>query len=543
MKQCPDCGKTDVEDDARFCPNCRYRFVGTPKNSGPAVHSDAVEDRPHDVKTTVNGSSGRPSSFADSRTDKSEKNRESVHSEDRYDCEKNGNSRLDNMFDDRNSPYSDDALKEKINGKTNKIDEKLGRLDEAPQSENNDDAQSSVKFQEIVNYEPDSRDYLKVEFNYNVFAVSGFSSVIQLRLTPLKEELEDVEVYCQLDENGEMKQAELDIAVNKENGENIPVIFKFTKKEAGGYPAKFFFLCKTRNGYNRYMFQEVYTVYDSKVKMQPGNLSFHIENNLDPKHAAEIRNNVINIASQGYTVNQLLDQLRKIPQYGSMRLYVTKREFEKEVVRQQPPISPQPHPTQSTYRILLRLGNFRLFVLGKSSITLGRVKEDNDLQIQIPGTPDNKPPNSFVSGTHGVLEITSGWRIRYMDMGRNGTLLNGYPAPRKCFKDLPEDTKTMMTFGGVGGVELCLTPCMDKQNGNISLVLTHHDNHIRDGYMIVPRSIHLGDVFNGMDGFYLFTHKGFFSLKTPDGMECMLRAGSGVQFENKTITAEEFVQA
>ncbi len=576
MKQCPICGKIIYDDnpeydDARFCPDCgrEGKLVVKAKCDGDARKPPVDEEDSHEVKTTVNGTAWHASSFdGSSSTAVPEKDSESAKKEEdeveqkstlawqrikeqknKIDMEEKDNSRLGNVFDERNSPYSDDAINNKINdktnkinSKTNKINEKVGRGDNDHRSGNVDDAQSPVKFQDIVNYKPDSRDCLKVEINYNVFAISGLNSVIQLRLTPLSDELEDVEVFWKLGENDEMKQAKLDIAV--ENGCEIPVSLEFVKERAGFYDGKFFFLCKTQNGDKRYMFSETCQVYNGNEKMQPGNFAFHIENN--PKHAADIRNNVINIASQGYTINQLLDQLRKIPQYGTKRLYVTKREFEKEVVRQESSDSPKTPPTPSAQfaeRILLRVGNYRLFVLSKSSITLGRVKEDNDLQIQIPGKPDYEKPNSYVSGKHGVLEIVDREKIRYMDKSSNGTLLNGRPAPCKQFTELPEKHGTLMTFGGKGGVELSLKPYVDKQNGDISLVLTHRDNHIREGYVIVPHSIHLGDVFNGMDGFRLFSRNGYFFLTTPDGKENTLHEGSVVRYKNITITAEEFIQS
>lgn len=397
-------------------------------------------------------------------------------------------------------------------------------------------AQSSIQLQNVEDQELGECKCLKVEFNCNVFAITDYNSMVELRLTRLGDDLKDVEIYWTIGQNDPMKRAQMDVSLkNVKIGCSIPVNLEFQKETAGCYELKIFFYVRTKGGDHRYMFSDKCTIYNGQEKVEPGKFVFHINNST--QHAADIKENVINIADQQKTTNKLIDALREYPQYVSRALYWTNREFEKEVPLATTPPLPQPEPME---RVLLRIGSYKLFALGKSSIRLGRVKEGNDLQIRIPGKAENEKPNGFISQYHGILEIVEGTRIRYKDLSTNGTILNhGKRAPRDQFTELPSSGRTLMTFGGNGGIELELAPCFDENHRISSLMLLHQDSRIREGYLMVPCSMRLGDVFNAMDGFVLFFRNGCFLLKTPDGKECTLHMGKDVQYKNIKIGVEE----
>ncbi|MCR4574833.1 MAG: zinc ribbon domain-containing protein [Lentisphaeria bacterium] len=562
--KCPKC-HTEVDSDARFCPNCRERLGG--KAAGGAGASADVPDAEEHPRLEKNASEGgfwgsALSSVLTSTDGKSVKVSEGEAG--RYDGV-DSSSRAFDSLDGEGNPFSDKSLDGKINGKLgrlddasldDKIDGKQGRLDDALLDDKIDgklgkqeEAKSPIKMQNIVHEDRSACAYLKVEYNYNVLAISGFNSVIQLRLTPLNNTLRGLRLFWKFDDD-KMKEKEVDDVL--EVGTTIPINLSFRKERPGAYEGNFFFLCETTDGVQRFKFNELCPVYDSEERAKAGNFTFFIDNNAT--HAADIRNNAINIASQQqFTVNQLLDELRKMPQFGTKNLRVVKKQFEEEMDVVSPSNSNTVFNSNTVMdRVLLTIGGHNLFVLGKKSVKMGRSEQKNDLVVHIPGIPQNEKPNSTVSSCHGVMNI-AGECVSFKDTSTFGSRISGQSNWFiKEERQLPVDCLTGLRLGNV---KLQMAPCLCTRktkeatcrgcqalDGNVSSVILKHIDNVSESYLIVPYCCDLGCVLPSVAGWTLFRKDGGFVIRTPDQQLHKLHPGLSLQYGEQTMEVKAFKQ-
>lgn len=285
------------------------------------------------------------------------------------------------------------------------------------------------------------------------------------------------------------------------------------------------------------------------------------------QHAADVSVNIEAMKSGCLTVNEFLNKLNKMPPaFGIKRL--------DEIWLDELPVG------NYGPRILLRIGGYSLYVIGKTEVKMGRCENakrkghdgkvfvvSNDLLVRIPGLKAEQSPNNTVSSCHGVLSI-QGEDITYMDTSTHGTRFDGKGDWLvKESRKMPNDHPTVVRFGdislemepflsskalqselcdklGVADGAVCAILCgkikflMNTENGKSAWRSVKEP----ESYLIVPYYCSLGDVLPSADGWTLYCHNDCFGVQTPDKQYHPLDRDGRITFGGVTMEVREFKQ-
>ena len=203
-------------------------------------------------------------------------------------------------------------------------------------------------------------------------------------------------------------------------------------------------------------------------------------------------------------------------------------------------------------RLLLNIGTYKLYILNKAIVRLGRVAEENDLQVRVPCKLEDESPNKSVSARHGVLVIFGG-NIIYVDISSYGSRFD-----RKSdwvvrdTKFLPPDHSTIVEFGDIP-LQMQPTVCkqdeqrelcrhLKMQEGDVGSVFFSRQDDIQEGYLVVPCYCNLGEVLPMANGWTLFHWKDGFVLMTPDEEFHLLAPGMSISYKTLTMEVAGFRQ-
>ncbi len=427
-------------------------------------------------------------------------------------------------------------------------DYKDGRYESNGLSQQDKSLETAYVINEIPKEGTSACNCLRIEYNYNRFSIEGAQNNLQFRLTPLAENqrgdigfrLRQVRIFCWIVKNIDKEDyREVSMLNNLKLTENNTIDFTITINEkAGFYTLVFRVECITDDGKSYYMFQQRdHLVYE---KEQPSTPSAPINVYASGQHAADVRVNVEAIKYKSRTTNDFLQMLNTLPPaFGVKQLYECNSE---EVPN---------NSLNKEERLLLQINGYSLFIIGKTTVKLGRDKSLNDLQVRIPGLPLWERPNRAVSSMHGVLSII-GNVLTYKDTSTYGTKLNGGEwIPGGCWT-LPINCQSILEFGNIPLVfnpsscirkeddEICM--CCNLPQGCICSVALRRQDNVPESYLIVPYCCDLGKVLPELAGWILYRRNGCFGIRTPDGESHPLRIGGKITFAGLNMIVDEFKQ-
>lgn len=417
-------------------------------------------------------------------------------------------------------------------------------------------------FGKIPDEGPSECGCLLVEYNWNSFSIENMQNYLSFRLTPLAVRqgdrsdfmLRQVNFYYWIVRNP-----------TKVNYVPIPPLWGVLKENkpfevpvpimepAGIYNISFKVECITDSGKELYGFQQKHYVF---AKEQDSTFSSVINiGDIQASEAGDVKLDLNAFANK--RLSDKLEELAKLPPaYGRKALY--------EMVEGASANDSAPANNNSLDFILLHVAGYNLYVVGKSSMKIGRFKKwetvtkdhkiirgTSDLLIRKPELSTEDWPNSTVSSTHGILSF-AGRTLSYQDASSFGTMINGGDWLVRKQQELPCDKVAVM---GVGEIYLDLEPCACaprkgdamckdcvRMPGSVCSAVLRHQENVSEGYLMIQGCCDLGKVLPLLDKWILYKTKDGFEVRKPDGSSCRLTIGERVIYGGVTMDVEEFRQ-
>ena len=559
MRKCPKCGAKILDKDANACGNCGVWF----EDVGCAVEVDGTSA--DDASSNVAGN-GRPD--ANIQSDFGEDGKSIPYILDDIATDDIPDFQFD---DDVHQAMHDDGLEndiwdiiQELQGPGDEVssqnkDKGTGDCSRTGNVSGNDSGRDAFEVADVPDEGASDCRCLRLEYDWNTFSIENVQNYLSFRLTPLAVQegskevftLERVEFsyrFLETDKYTEASTHRGRIEKDRAFKIRIPV-----NKQAGIYYIDFKVKCLMNNGdIETYVFQQKHVVFAKQRDHNSPPVVFY-KSNFDIKQAGRLIVDVDKIATSGKTFEEKIEELANL--HSAYRVKALHALSGGMVGKQ-------------VGSILLRVGGYAVYVIGKTSVQMGRFRmwrrkdregmilesAENDLVVRIPGIDSEQPPNRTVSSTHGILSILCG-ALTYQDTSSFGTRIDDGDWLIRNSCQLRGDRPSVLRFGNIlmklapcvcgrrEDDDLCEN-CVQMEGGICSVVLRRQDRE-QEIYLVVPACCDLGQELPElpwMKGWVLYSRKGAFGVRKPDGVSCPLDVGKCIAYGGVMMKVEEFRQ-
>ena len=390
--------------------------------------------------------------------------------------------------------------------------------------------------------------HLKVEFNRNVFFLSGSEAIISLKMTPLDSNLQKLLLFMETLRDGSNTRREIVVREVLRKDRTFYVQIPFNPGKSFGRILQTFYVgCKVNNKFSYYQFALEHKVYDSN---QSGSSLFQqlvINQQISASEAADVhyRDSVgealKEMNNKHLSVNEMIDKLNDLPpDYRQQLLTATTWSPEEILVRG------NLFPAE---KLLLEYNGKKIFLFNKSKIFLGRTREKSDLLVRCGGgsMSPREYPNSTVSGLHAVIEYHAD-KVTLQDHSSYGTYVNEKKIAGENFI-LPENG--IVEFGDIHwkmsiqqcGMRLAHNICQTCPGNKVKSLTFKRKDHEPEYYLFVWQCCELGLIIEELANWTIFTRNGYFFIRTPEQEFYHLRPSPDpIRAKEQTITIKYFQQ-
>ena len=390
--------------------------------------------------------------------------------------------------------------------------------------------------------------HLKVEYNHNLHFLTGSQAVIQLRLTPLDDQLKDLMIFMETERNGDHTRRQIPIREILRKNRSFSLQIPFNPENTFGKAFFIFYIgCKIDRTFKYYQFSVNHTVYDSK---QSGNAiikDITINQEFSAQHAADInyRDNfgeaMKKLADKNLTVNELIDRLNAMPpNFCEQDLIETTWRPEDILVK------------GNLYRadkLILEYEGKSLILINKPKVVFGRDRNQADLLVRCGQGKlgQMEYPNSTVSRKHAEILYCDD-TVKLFDHSSYGTYING---KKPDGPGIPLALTANVEFGDICW-EMNIQQCAGRLPHNICQTCTA--NKVKsvtfkrkdkepEYYLLIWQCCELGRLIEDLTDWTIFTRDGSFFIRTPNQDFHYLRPGHPITYNNKTVNVRLFKQA
>ena len=397
--------------------------------------------------------------------------------------------------------------------------------------------------------EPDYGEcpHLKVEYNRNVFFLTGSSSVINLKITPLNNQLEDLLVFMENDRGGNHSRRQIPVREVLKKDRPVVLQLPFNPEETSGRLFLVFYIgCKSNGEFTYYQFFVDHKVYDSKQSGSALCSQITINNlqDINSSGASDIHyrdsigDALKKMTDKTLSVNELIDRLNDMPpEYQIQQL--TKTTWRPEDVL----IKGNLYPAD---KLLLEYNGFNIYLINKPSVKFGRDSMQCDLLVRSRSIPPNEYPNSTVSRKHAEI-IYCDDTVKLFDYSSYGTYINGR---KPDSAGIPLDTGVTLEFGDIHW-KMNIQQCSARLPHNICQTCTA--NKVRsvtfsrmdcepECYLLIWQCCELGRVIENLTDWTIFSRNGCFFIRTPEQDFYHLRPGQTITSKDNQIKVKYFEQ-
>lgn len=390
---------------------------------------------------------------------------------------------------------------------------------------------------------------LKVEYNHNLFFLTGSISVIKLKLTPLDDQLQDLLIFME-SEHGEIrtgKQIEVKKILKKDRAFVLRVPFNPTEK-SGRMVLNFYIGCKINDSFIYYQFSVEHKVYDSKQSGSSLCDQITINQEFTSNHAADINyrdsigDALKKMVEKTLTANEMIDRLNDLPEKYKLQI-LTRTTWRPEDIL----IKGNLYPAK---KLMLEYNEKTIFLLSDPLIKLGRDPDQVDLLVRRgQGRMGMREyPNSTVSRKHAEILYCKN-DVKLFDFSTWGTYVNGRKTD-SCGISL--DLNTNVDFGDICwkmNIQRCSAPlphnicrtCPANEVKSVTCTIDAEDPE-PEYYLFVWQCCELGRIIKDLTDWTVFTRNGFFFIRTPEQDFYHLRPGQTISSTNKQIKIKHFEQ-
>lgn len=410
-------------------------------------------------------------------------------------------------------------------------------------------------------FEPDEKSecpYLDVEYNRNLFFLSGSESIMKLRLTPRDSRLSHILLFMETRRTDGNTRTQIPIEEHLRQDRPIRLQTSYRPEQTSGRIAFIFYIgCKVDGKLSYYQFSVDHPVYDPNLLFTTGtpqviiNTSYtnsgsgSIDNSIRASGAADIhyRNVVEELGRQlgrMPSAHELLDQQHKQPEEFRLQfLTVTTWRPEKILIKGTP---------YQTDRLKLEWNGYSLLLFGKDCVRFGRDPEQVDLLVRVGGGTigPREHPNSTVSRFHAEVVYCED-SVVFTDHSTYGTYINGRRPDTKGIV-IPE--KALIEFGDIHW-QMNLQNCASRAPHNIcqtcranrikSMTFKRTDEE-KECYLLVWQCCELGLLLEELTDWSVFFRNELFFIRTPDQEFYHLRPGQSIESNGQKIKVRYFKQ-
>ncbi len=389
--------------------------------------------------------------------------------------------------------------------------------------------------------------YVKVEYNHNLHFLTGSQAVIQLRLTPLDDQLKELLVFMETTRNGDHTRRQIPVQQVLKKGRPFTMQIPFQPENTFGKAFFVFYIgCKIGKTFKYYQFSVNHTVYDSK---QSGNAiitDITINQEFNAQHAADINYRdhfgeaVKKLADKNLTVNELIDRLNKMPpNFREQELVETTWKPEDILVKGN---------LYRTDKLILEFEGKSLLLFNKENVVFGRDRENVDLIVRCgQGKLGQKEyPNSTVSRKHAEILYCDD-TVKLFDHSTYGTYING---KKPDSAGIPLDLTADIEFGDICwtmNIQQCAgrlahNICQTCAANKVKSVTFKRNDKEPEYYLLIWQCCELGRLIADLTDWTIFTRNDSFFIRTPDQDFHYLRPGHPITYKNKTVNVKFFEQ-
>ncbi len=390
--------------------------------------------------------------------------------------------------------------------------------------------------------------HLDVQYNKNLFFLSGSESVMRLRLTPKSSSLKHVLIFMEMQRDGNHVRRQVPVTEVLQVGRSFDVHIPFCPEEMSGRLSFVFYVgCKTDGGLSYYQFSAAHKVYD---KNQTGSslarqVVINAPTTITASQAADINyrsslSETISQLGKEPSVHELVDRLNDMPPIFEWKfLAATTWKPEDALVRGN---------ARPSNKLMLEWNDHSLLVIGKDCVKLGRDPEQVDLVVRT-GSGKLGPrdyPNSTVSRRHAEVLYCDDV-VKLFDHSTYGTYINGR---RPDSLGILVQDEALIEFGDIHW-NMQIQKCETRSSRNIcqtcpankvkSLTFRRTDDE-KEAYLLVWQCCELGLVIEELADWNLFFRNGTFFIRTPDQDFYYLRPGHSVESRGQRIHVRYFRQ-
>ena len=389
--------------------------------------------------------------------------------------------------------------------------------------------------------------HLRVEYNHNLFFLTGSESIIKLRMTPLNNQLQDLLIFMEFERNGKHARRQIPAREILQKDRTFFLHVPFNPGEAFGRIFLVFYVgCKIAGEFTYYQFAVEHKVYDSRQSGSAFCSQLTINQEFTSTQAADINyrdsigDALKQMAEKNLSVNEMIDRLNDMPpNYKVQQLAPTTWRPEDVLIKG------NLYPTD---KLLLEFNNKTIFLLNKTSVKFGRDSEQVDLLVRCgQGRMGSREyPNSTVSRKHAEI-LYCGDTVKLFDYSSYGTYINGR---KPDSAGIPLDFTATIEFGDIHW-KMCIQKCNARLPHNICQ--TCSANKVRSAtfrrtdsepeyYLLVWECCELGRVIEDLTDWTIFSRNGCFFIRTPEQDFYHLRPGQSIDCKGKRINVKYFEQ-
>lgn len=402
----------------------------------------------------------------------------------------------------------------------------------------------NIEDMEIPLHSTSECPFVEVEYNRNLFFLSGSESVMKLRITPKTSELKHLLIFMENMRSEEQTRRQIPVNEILQMDRTFTLQISYKPQQISGRLSFVFYIgCQTEKGLSYYQFSVEHKVYDPE---QAGSTlsQIVINQNFESKQAADINyhdnigDGLRKIADKSLSVHELIDRLSDLP-LDYARQILTETTWRPEDVFVQGNIYP-------TEKLCISWNGYNIFLLGKDNVKFGRSAEQVDLVIRAGGGKlgPRDYPNSTVSRLHAEVLYCSD-TVKFFDHSSYGTYINGR---KPDGGGIPIPDKAVIEFGDIH-CQMNLQHCEMRSSRNIcqscqankikSMTFERCDGE-KECYLLVWQCCELGRIFPELADWNVFFRNHAFFIRTPEQDFYYLRPGHEIKSNGQKIQVKYF---
>ena len=388
--------------------------------------------------------------------------------------------------------------------------------------------------QEKAPIQSDTCPYLQVEYNRNLFFLSGSTSVIKLKLTPRDDQLKDLLVFMEAELNDKHTRRQIPVRAVVLKGHPIVLQVNFKPEDTIGSAYFVFYIgCKVQGKFHYYQFTVEHKIYDVTQSSSSICNQITINQEFTSNEAADINYHdslgdaLKKMADNQLSVNEMIDRLNDLPPaYKVQQLIPTTWRPENILIKGN---------LYPAAKLLLEYDGKKIYLFNKKSVTFGRDQRNVDVPVYCANIPPREHPNSTVSRIHAEFLYCDD-TVKIFDRSTYGTYING---KKPDSAGIPLGTSALIEFGDIHwqmNIQECQIRnfqvphhiCQTCAAHKVKSVTFKRTDDIPEYYLLVWQCCELGQVIRGLADWTVFARNDYFFIRTPDQDFHHLRPGKEV---------------